>query len=135
MSEISVPVSFGELIDKITILEIKAERIRDDAKVTNVRAELDLLNTTWNRHPAALVDIADARARLKGVNEVLWDIEDRIRLKEQAQAFDAEFIELARSVYFRNDERAAVKREINLRLGSTLVEEKSYQDYRAPRSA
>jgi hypothetical protein len=135
MSEISVPVSFGELIDKITILEIKAERIRDDAKVANVRAELDLLNTTWNRHPAALVDIADARARLKGVNEVLWDIEDRIRLKEQAQAFDAEFIELARSVYFRNDERAAVKREINLRLGSTLVEEKSYQDYRAPRPA
>jgi Family of unknown function (DUF6165) len=135
MNEISVPVSFGELIDKITILEIKAERIRDDVKLANVRAELDLLNATWNRHPSAQVDIADARARLKGVNEVLWDIEDRIRLKEQAQAFDAEFIELARAVYFRNDERAAVKREINLRLGSTLVEEKSYQDYRAPRPA
>jgi len=135
MNEISVPVSFGELIDKITILEIKAERIRDGAKVANVRAELDRLNATWNSHPSAHVDIADARARLKGVNEVLWDIEDRIRLKEQAQAFDAEFIELARAVYFRNDERAAVKREINLRLGSTLVEEKSYQDYRAPRPA
>jgi len=133
MNEISVPVSFGELIDKITILEIKAERIRDDAKVANVRAELDLLKATWNRHPAAQVDIVDARARLKGVNEALWDIEDRIRLKEQAQAFDAEFVELARAVYFRNDERASVKREINLRLGSTLVEEKSYQDYRAPR--
>ncbi len=132
MNEISVPVSFGELIDKITILEIKSERIRDDAKLANVRAELDLLKATWNRHPAAQLDIADARARLKGVNEALWDIEDRIRLKEQAQAFDAEFVELARAVYFRNDERAAVKREINLKLGSTLVEEKSYQDYRAP---
>jgi hypothetical protein len=135
MNEISVAVSFGELIDKITILEIKAERIRDDAKLANVRAELDLLNATWNRHPAAHVDIADARARLKRVNEALWDIEDRIRLKEQAQAFDAEFIELARAVYFRNDERASVKREINLKLGSKLVEEKSYQDYRAPRPA
>jgi hypothetical protein len=135
MNEISVPVSFGELIDKITILEIKAERIRDEAKLANVRVELDLLKATWNRHPAAKPDIADARARLKGVNEALWDIEDRIRLKEQAQAFDAEFVELARAVYFRNDERAAVKREINLRLGSTLVEEKSYQDYRAPRPA
>ena len=71
------------------------------------------------------------RPRLKAVNEALWDIEDAIRLKEKAQAFDAEFIELARSVYFRNDERAAVKREINLKLGSQLVEEKSYQDYRA----
>jgi hypothetical protein len=135
MNEISVPVSFGELIDKITILQIKAERIRDEAKLANVRAELDMLDATWNRHPSAGVDVAGARARLKAVNEVLWDIEDRIRLKEQAQAFDAEFIELARAVYFHNDERAAVKREINLKLGSTLVEEKSYQDYRAPRQA
>jgi hypothetical protein len=131
MSELSVPISFGELIDKITILEIKSERIRDAAKLTNIRTELDLLGATWARHPAARVDIHDERARLKAVNEALWDIEDRIRLKEKAQAFDAEFIELARSVYFRNDERAAVKREINLKLGSTLVEEKSYEDYRS----
>jgi len=131
MSLISVPVSFGELIDKITILEIKAAHIRDAAKLANVRDELDLLDATWSANPAARVDIADARARLKSVNEALWDIEDRIRLKEKTQAFDREFIELARAVYIRNDERAAVKREINLKLGSRLVEEKSYQDYRA----
>jgi hypothetical protein len=130
MSTISTPVSFGELIDKITILEIKAEQIRDPAKVANVRTELDLLGSTWAAHPASKTDIADARARLRAVNQALWDIEDRIRLKEKAKAFDAEFVELARAVYFRNDERAAVKREINEKLGSTLVEEKSYQDYR-----
>ena len=131
MSEISVPVSFGELIDKITILEIKAAHMRDAAKLANVRTELDALNQTWSSHAASRADISDARGRLKKVNEDLWDIEDRIRLKEKAQAFDAEFIELARAVYFRNDERAAVKREINQALGSRLVEEKSYQDYRA----
>jgi len=130
MSELSVPISCGELIDKITILEIKSERIRDTAKLSNIRTELDLLGATWSRHPSSRVDIGDERARLKAVNEALWDIEDRIRLKEKAQAFDAEFIELARAVYFRNDERAAVKREINLKLGSALVEEKSYEDYR-----
>jgi Family of unknown function (DUF6165) len=130
MNELSVPISFGELIDKITILEIKAERIRDAAKVANVRTELDLLGATWRRHPSSRVDISGERARLKAVNEALWDIEDRIRLKEKARAFDAEFIDLARSVYIRNDERATVKREINLKLGSSLVEEKSYEDYR-----
>ena len=129
MSLISAPVSFGELIDKITILEIKAAHMRDAAKLANVRAELDLLNATWAQNPASRVDISAERARLKTVNETLWDIEDRIRVQEKAQAFDAEFVELARSVYFRNDERAAVKREINLKLGSQLVEEKSYQDY------
>jgi hypothetical protein len=132
MSLIQVPVSYGELIDKITILEIKSHQITDPAKLANVRTELDLLNATWAAHPAARTDITDERARLLAVNELLWDIEDRIRLRERAQAFDAEFIELARAVYFRNDERAAVKREINLKLGSQLVEEKSYQDYRAP---
>ncbi len=131
MSLIQTPVSYGELIDKITILEIKSRRILDEAKLANVRNELDLLNAIWANAAAAQTDIADARARLLAVNELLWDIEDRIRLKEKAQAFDQEFIELARAVYFRNDERAAFKREINLKLGSQLVEEKSYQDYRA----
>jgi len=98
MNEISAPISFGELIDKITILEIKAERIRDPAKHANVRSELDVLNGTWAANSASGEDIRDARARLKAVNEALWEIEDRIRLKEKAQAFDAEFIELARSV-------------------------------------
>ena len=131
MSLISAPVSFGELIDKITILEIKSAQMHDGGKLANVRAELDLLNATWAQNTASQVDIADERARLKSVNQVLWDIEDRIRVKEKAQAFDAEFIELARAVYVRNDDRAAVKREINLMLGSQLVEEKSYQDYRS----
>lgn len=134
MSVISVPVSYGELIDKITILEIKAARISDASKLANVRAEFDLLNATWSSNDASRSDIADARARLKSVNEDLWEIEDRIRLKEKAQAFDVEFIELARSVYFRNDERAKIKREINLALGSQLVEEKSYADYGAGKS-
>jgi len=130
MSTISAPVSFGELIDKITILEIKSERIGDAAKLANVRAELEVLNATWAAHPASRIDIADERARLRAVNEALWDIEDRIRVKEKEKAFDAGFVELARSVYVRNDERAAVKRDINRKLGSTLVEEKSYEDYR-----
>ena len=131
MSQISVPVSYGELIDKITILEIKSERIGDSAKLANVRIELDLLNETWRADPASRIDIATERAQLHAVNEALWDIEDRIRLKEKAKAFDDEFVELARSVYIRNDERAAIKRVINQKLGSTLVEEKSYQDYRS----
>ena len=129
MSLIQTPVSYGELIDKITILEIKSRQITDSAKLANVRNELDLLNATWANDAASQTDISRERADLLKVNETLWDIEDRIRLKEKAQAFDAEFVELARAVYFRNDERAAVKREINLKLGSQLVEEKSYQDY------
>ena len=131
MTDLSVPISAGELIDKITILEIKSERIRDAAKLANIRNELDALNRTWQTHAFSRTDIGAQRARLKKVNETLWDIEDRIRLKEKAQAFDADFIELARAVYFRNDERAAIKREINHRLGSALVEEKSYEDYTA----
>ncbi len=130
MSQISVPVSHGELIDKITILEIKSERIGDPAKLANVRTELDLLNSTWQADPASHTDITAERAKLRAVNETLWDIEDHIRVKEKARSFDAEFIELARAVYFRNDERAAFKREINEKLGSLLVEEKSYENYR-----
>jgi len=132
MSQISVPVSYGELIDKITILEIKSERIKNAAKLANVRVELDLLNGTWQEDPAASTDIAAERDALHRVNEALWDIEDRIRVKEKAKSFDTEFIELARSVYIRNDERAEIKRAINEKLGSTLVEEKSYEDYGAP---
>ncbi len=131
MSLISTPVSFGELIDKITILEIKSEQIRDAAKLANVRAELDMLNATWAQNLASRTDILAERAELKRINQSLWDIEDEIRLKEKAQDFDTRFIELARAVYFTNDKRAAVKRAINLKLGSQLVEEKSYQDYGA----
>jgi uncharacterized protein YukE len=131
MSEILVLVSFGELLDKIAILQIKSERMRDAAKLANVRKELDALDATWAAHPASQHDIAQLRAALKAVNERLWVIEDDIRLKEKAQAFDAEFVRLARAVYFENDERARIKREINLALGSAYVEEKSYEDYRA----
>lgn len=131
MSEILVPVSFGELLDKIAILQIKSERMSDPAKLVNVRHELSALENIWMAHPTAGNDIVRLRGELKSVNEHLWEIEDDIRLKEKAQAFDDEFIRLARSVYFENDDRARIKREINTALGSQYVEEKSYQDYRA----
>ena len=129
MSEILVPVSFGELLDKISILQIKSERMSDEAKLANVRNELSALDATWGQHPASKQDIAGLRADLKAVNERLWVIEDDIRLQEKAQAFDAEFVRLARAVYFENDTRARIKKDINLALGSSYVEEKSYQDY------
>ncbi|HEY4583621.1 MAG TPA: DUF6165 family protein [Lysobacter sp.] len=132
MSEILVPVSFGELLDKIAILQIKSERMKDEAKLANVRKELAALEKTWMAHPAAGHDIVQLRAQLKAVNERLWEIEDDIRVKEKQQAFDAEFIRLARAVYFENDERARIKKDINLALGSSYVEEKSYEDYRQP---
>jgi len=131
MSLISVPVSYGELLDKISILQIKSERMGDPAKLANVRHELGALEASWKSHSAAHRDIAALRAELKAVNERLWVIEDDIRMREKAQDFGAEFIRLARAVYFENDERARIKRDINLALGSQLVEEKSYQDYRA----
>ncbi|MFO0040980.1 MAG: hypothetical protein ACK55W_03380, partial [Pseudomonadota bacterium] len=110
-------------------LEIKAQRIAEPAKLANVRRVLDLLAATWAAHQASVADISDLRSALRMVNERLWVIEDDIRVKEQRQEFDAVFIRLARSVYFENDERARIKRAINERLGSSLVEEKSYQDY------
>ena len=134
MSLIQTPVSYGELIDKMTILQIKLQEIKDDAKLANVRNELELLDATWKNDKSSDTDIAEETARLLAVNQRLWKIEDDIRMKERAQAFDQEFIQLARSVYIENDERAAIKREINVKLGSTLVEEKSYQDYRAPQA-
>ncbi|MGH8191218.1 MAG: DUF6165 family protein [Rhodanobacteraceae bacterium] len=131
MGLISAPVSYGELLDKLTILEIKAERMSDAAKLANVRDELQLLTSLWTADEASATDVGAERAELKHINETLWEIEDEIRVKEREQAFDARFIELARAVYHTNDERATVKRAINLKLGSRLVEEKSYQDYRA----
>ncbi len=129
MSEILIPVSFGELLDKIAILQIKSERMTDPAKLANVRQELSALETTWMAHPAAGGDIVALRAQLKAVNERLWVIEDDIRIKEKARQFDDAFVQLARSVYFENDVRARIKKDINLALGSAYVEEKSYQDY------
>jgi len=131
MSEISVPVSPGELLDKITILRIKSSRMSDVQKLANVRIELKVLEETWAASPYAKSDIASDVNALLQVNERLWVIEDDIRDKERAQAFDSEFIRLARAVYFENDERAAIKRRINLKLGSTIVEEKSYAEYKS----
>ena len=129
MSEILVPVSFGELLDKIAILQIKSERMSDAAKLANVRNEQEELEAKWAAHPASKQDISGLRTDLKAVNERLWVIEDDIRLQEKAQAFDTEFVRLARAVYFENDIRARIKKDINLALGSSYVEEKSYQDY------
>jgi hypothetical protein len=130
MTDLLVPVSPGELLDKITILRIKSQRIRDAAKVANVRAELQLLERTWATLGAASQKVAADERALQSVNEQLWDIEDRIRDKEAARAFDHDFIELARAVYHRNDERAAIKQRINVALGSIIIEEKSYKPYR-----
>lgn len=123
-----VEVSAGELIDKITILEIKLANIEDAAKRANVRHEYERLSATAATLPqsSALKALTDA---LKEVNEALWQIEDDIRDKERAQSFDAEFIALARSVYRTNDRRAGLKREINALLQSEIVEEKSYAAY------
>jgi len=129
MNEIRVPVSPGELLDKITILRIKSRRMADPKKLANVRRELEALEETWRSSPYAAVDIENDVSALLEVNERLWTIEDDIRDKERAGAFDADFIRLARAVYIENDERAAIKQRLNRKLGSTLVEEKSYARY------
>ncbi|MEJ0037379.1 MAG: DUF6165 family protein [Gammaproteobacteria bacterium] len=130
MKDILVPISPGELLDKITILRIKSARMTDAAKLANVRAELAELEKTWQGAVGSEADVAADERALQAVNERLWVIEDDIRDKELAQAFDARFIELARSVYIENDERAAVKKRINVKLGSRIVEEKSYKPYK-----
>jgi hypothetical protein len=131
MNEILVPVSPGELLDKITILRIKSQRMADPGKLANVHLELSALEETWTASVYASIDVDGELRALQAVNGRLWTIEDAIRDKERAQAFDAEFIGLARSVYIENDERAAIKRRINLKLGSSLVEEKSYSNYKS----
>ena len=129
MKDILVPISPGELLDKITILRIKAARMKDAGKLANVRHELALLEKTWKESGAASVDLGTAEADLTRVNEKLWVIEDEIRDEERAKCFADKFIELARAVYVTNDERAAIKKRINTLLGSSIVEEKSYQQY------
>lgn len=129
MKDILVPISPGELLDKITILRIKVARMTDAAKLANVRLELELLENTWKDCGCAAFDVTRDEHALSRVNERLWDVEDLIRDKEAKQTFDREFIELARAVYVTNDERAAIKKRINVQLGSRLVEEKSYKPY------
>jgi hypothetical protein len=131
MNEIKVPISPGELLDKITILRIKSARMRDASKLANVRTELEALERIWNASPYAAIDVASDVSALLAVNERLWTIEDDIRDKERAQTFDGEFVRLARAVYIENDERAAIKRRLNVKLGSSLIEEKSYAEYKS----
>ena len=128
--EIKVPISPGELLDKVTILRIKSRRMTDADKLRNVRLELAALEDTWQASPYAKADITADIEALQRVNERLWLIEDDIRDKERDKDFGAEFVRLARAVYFENDERAAIKRRINLNLGSSIVEEKSYAEYK-----
>ena len=130
MQDILVPVSPGELLDKITILRIKSARMSDAAKLANVRHELQLLEQTWAAAVPAGVSVAEEERALQAVNERLWEVEDRLRDLEAAKQFDPTFIELARAVYVTNDERATLKKRVNTRLGSKLVEEKSYRPYR-----
>ena len=127
---LSIPVSVGEIMDKITILEIKAERILDAEKLANVTAELDTLRPLVTHDALNTASIKALVAELKDINEALWDIEDDIREREYAKDFGEAFIALARAVYVTNDKRAEVKKQINLATGSTLIEEKSYEDYR-----
>lgn len=128
MRNLLVPVSPGELLDKITILRIKSARMADADKLANVEVELTLLEDVWRGSEAASADVADDERALQRVNEKLWDVEDDIRGKEAEGSFDAAFVELARSVYFLNDERARIKKRINTQLGSEVIEEKSYND-------
>lgn len=127
--QLLAPISVGELIDKITILKIKQKKASDKQKLSNINRELKELETTWEKEKSPELDISDLFEKLTQVNEALWSIEDDIRAKEAASAFDQEFIDLARSVYKQNDHRAELKKEINTRSGSTLVEEKLYQKY------
>ena len=127
--QLQVPVSVGEVLDKITILQIKLAHISDAAKRANIQNELDALLPLVAGDAFTADQMQGLMAELKSVNEALWDIEDDIREKEAAKSFDAEFIRLARAVYITNDKRAEIKKQINLATGSALIEEKSYESY------
>ena len=127
--QLQVPVSVGEVLDKITILQIKLAHISDADKRINIQNELDALLPLVAGDEFTTKQMLGLMAELKAVNEALWDIEDDIREKEAAKSFDAEFIKLARAVYVTNDKRAAIKKQINLETGSALIQEKSYESY------
>ncbi len=129
MKEILVPISPGELLDKITILEIKSERMDDPQKVANVRHELGLLSKVWSDSLTEDTTISDLHRLLRSINEGLWEIEDHIRDEERHDRFGERFIELARAVYATNDKRAQAKKDVNVHLGSDIIEEKSYKNY------
>lgn len=124
-----IEVGAGELIDKITILKIKADRITDAGKLRNVNHELAVLDTGRKQNLTQSAELDRLEAELRAVNEALWVIEDDIRACEAARDFGPKFIELARSVYIQNDKRAAIKKAINEHCGSSIVEEKSYTEF------
>jgi hypothetical protein len=126
---VETPVAIGELIDKITILEIKVERFTDPAKTVNAQAELDLLCARRDQAIPRSPRLDALAAQLKAVNQRIWDLEDSIRDCERRADFGSHFVAVARSIYRTNDERAAVKREISMGFGSGLIEEKSYAPY------
>ena len=128
---IKIELSVGELLDKISILQIKAERIVDPSKLENINNELDVLMSLWKDSAYSNNNLESETNELKAINEELWAIEDKIREQERNQVFDKGFIELARAVYITNDKRADIKRIINSKTGSELIEEKSYSDYSA----
>ena len=129
MSTVTTELSIGELIDKITILDIKMARIDDPAQLANVGTELEALCRTREAHVTHSPDLDDMTAALKAVNEVLWDIENSVRDHERRNVFDDRFIEQVRSVYRENDKRSALKRRIDELTGSRIVEKKSYTKY------
>lgn len=123
-----IDVSIGEVVDKVSILEIKLEKMKDPEKRANVEKEYAVLKKCLEEE--GISTESDDYKSLKEVNLTLWDIEDRIRIKEQQQVFDEEFIQLARSVYENNDERSVIKKRINLTHGSDFIEEKEYVNYK-----
>lgn len=129
MSALLIPGSPGELVDKITILEIKAAKISEKVKQSNILYELGVLMKSYEENINVSDKLTDLKRELKKVNESLWDIEDDIRSCERKSDFGSDFIKLARSVYFENDRRASLKKDINILLGSKIIEEKSYADY------
>ena len=124
-----IPISWGELFDKITILQIKLENLKDKNALKNVKIEYDELFKIYENNFREDANAKRLLADLKTINKTLWNIEDDIRDKERHKTFDEEFIELARSVYITNDERSRIKRNINNTFGSQFIEEKSYSDY------
>ena len=129
MNNPQIPISWGELLDKITILQIKFENLTSQDALNNVARELKQLQSTFFKYCPETIKPKLLEAELKRINQQLWDIEDKIRDKERNKSFDDEFIQLARSVYITNDERSRIKKRINETLGSDLIEEKSYSEY------
>ena len=129
MNSPKIPISWGELLDKITILQIKLENITSKNALKNIEQELKKLQSILTQYCPKTMETSQLESELREINQQLWDIEDRIRDKERNHTFDDEFIQLARSVYITNDERSRIKRKINDLFGSEFVEEKSYAEY------